>query len=202
MNFSMAGAISLEIGVLTDVCLRMIVQEDTKHGLKIDKAVYKTILFYSAAVGSWICLFLSHWNWYGQLVCGILAAYLLVAAIQDHQSCEVYDFLHILAVPAGGVFVLMSPTKEKIISLVIFFVIQFGLFMRMYGAGDGLVFLVCAIYESRFGHGLATYLLHMAAVFALLGIVQGLKHNINKRGNLKKPVPLVPYIAGTVWFFL
>ncbi len=198
----LAGSICLEIGMLADWCLRWIMREDFNTELMLDSAVYKKILFYSAAVGGWIEMFLRHWGWYGQLACGVLAAYLLVAAIQDDQTYEVYDFLHILAVPTGVIFIVISPSGEKIISLAIFAVIQIGIFMRMYGAGDGLVFLVCAVYESRFGKGLSTYLLHMAAVFVVLLVVQGIRRNINKKGNLKKPVALVPYIAATVWFFL
>ncbi len=198
----MTGIVCLEIGILADWCLRMIQQEDFSSRLKINRTVYKKMLFYCVAVGGWIEIFLSYWEWYGQLACGVLATYLLVASIQDSQTCEVYDFLHILAVPAGAAFIVAAPSGERILSLVIFAVIQLGIFMRMYGAGDGLVFLVCAIYESRFGKGLSTYLLHMAAAFAALSVVQGFRHNINKKGNLKKPVAFVPYIAATVWFFL
>lgn len=110
--------------------------------------------------------------------------------------------MHVLALPAGAIFIVMAPSGEKFISLAVFGLIQWLIFMKMYGAGDGLVFLVCAVYESRFGNGLSTYLLHMATVFGVLGVIQGLRHNINRKGNLKKPVALVPYIAVTVWFFL
>ena len=198
----LAGSICLEIGMLADWCLRWIIRQDIKTELVLDSAVYKKILFYSAAVGGWIELVLRHWEWYGQLACGVLAAYLLVAAIQDDQTYEVYDFLHILAVPTGVIFIVDSASRQKLLSLAIYAAVQIGIFMRMYGAGDGLVFLVCAIYESRFGKGLSTYLLHMATVFAVLLVVQGVRRNISKKGNLKKPVALVPYIAATVWFFL
>lgn len=198
----LAGSICLEIGMVADWCLRWIQREDINTELTLDSCVYKKMLFYSAAVGGWIELFLSHWGWYGQFACGILAAYLLVAAIQDDQTYEVYDILHILALPAGIAFIVASPSGEKMISLAIYAIIQVGIFMRMYGSGDGLAFLVCAIYESRFGEGLSTYLLHMATVFVVLAVVQGVRRNISKKGNLKKPVALVPYIAATVWFFL
>ncbi len=198
----MTGIVCLEIGILADCCLRVIQREDPRSRLMLCKEVYKKILFYCAAVGSWIEIFLRHWEWYGQLACGMLAAYLLVASIQDSQTLEVYDFLHILALPAGAAFLVIAPSGEKLLSLVMFLVIQIGLFMRLYGAGDGLVFMVCAIYESRFGNGLATYLLHMAAAFIVLGVVQGFRRNINRKGNLKKPVAFVPYITATVWFFL
>lgn len=198
----MSGIITVEIGVLADLCLRMILKEDPEHQLKIDRRTYKGILMYCVAVGSWIGMFLDYWNWYGQLACGVLAAYLLVVTIQDLQTCFIYDFLHVLAAPAGLIFVLTAPGREKIISLIVFLVIQFGIFMHIYGYGDGLVFLICAIFESRFGKGLLTYLIHMAAAFIVLCIVQAAQKNISRSGNLKKPVPLTPYITATVWIFL
>ena len=169
----MIGVISLEIGVLADICLRMIIREDSGHCIIVDKMLYQKIMLYS-----------------------------LVASIQDIQSREVYDFLHVTALPAGLVFVVTEPSDEKLISLVVFVAVQMGIFMRMYGAGDGLAFLVCAVFESRFGRGMLTYLLHMGTAYILLGIVQGFKHNINKRGNLRKPVPFLPYITVSVWLFL
>ncbi len=202
MIFKIVGFITMEIGFLADICLSMILREDPAHQLTKNKSVSITILIYSAFVGIWIEMFLRRWGWFGQMACGVLAAYLLVASIQDHQSYEVYDFLHILVVPVGLLFVLAEPSGEKVLSLLIYSALQLGLFVKMYGFGDGLVFMVCAVFESRFGAGLHTYLLHMAAVFLALAMVQGCKRNINRKGNLKKPVPLVPYIAATVWFFL
>lgn len=196
------GIISLEIGLLSDLCLRTIMTEDPHHQLSVDRKTYRGILLYCIIVGSWIGVILKHWNWYGQLACGVLAAYLLVASIQDIQSYSVYDFLHAAAVPTGFVFVIAAPDREKLLSLTVFLIIQLGVFMHMYGAADGLVFLVCAVYESRFGKGLLTYLLHMGAAYILLGIVQGIRHNVNRYGNLKEPVAFVPYIAATVWLFL
>ena len=198
----MIGVISLEIGVLADICLRMIIREDSGHCIIVDKMLYQKIMLYSLVTGIWIERILVHWNWYGQLACGVLASYLLVASIQDIQSREVYDFLHVTALPAGLVFVVTEPSDEKLISLVVFVAVQMGIFMRMYGAGDGLAFLVCAVFESRFGRGMLTYLLHMGTAYILLGIVQGFKHNFNKRGNLRKPVPFLPYITVSVWLFL
>ena len=198
----MVGIIVAEIGVLSSLCFHMILRYAPDHRLVIDDGVRRGILLYSIAVGSYIGLFFTRWEWYGQLACGLLAVYLLVASVQDLQTCLVYDFLHIPAALSGICFILMDPAWDKIISLFLFAAIQLGIFMRMYGAADGMVFLVCAVFESRFGNGLLTYLLHMGAAYVILAIVQGFRRNINKRGNLKKPVPFVPYIAATVWPFL
>lgn len=198
----MTGMITLETGILADLCLRMIVREAPVHCLTIDKKQYCEIMVYSLTVGMWIERMLVHWHWYGQLACGVLAAYLLVASIQDVQSREVYDFLHLMALPAGLVFVWTEVSWDKLISLAVFAVVQFGIFMRMYGAGDGLAFLVCAVFESRFGAGMLTYLLHMSAAYVLLGVVQGIRGNLNRQGNLREPVAFIPYIAVTTWIFL
>ena len=198
----MAGIVSLEIGVLADLCLRLIDKYDPEESVRTDDMLYYNILMYCTAAGSFIGLFLTRWEWYGQLMLGILAAYLLAASIQDMQTCMVCDFLHITAAVPGIVLVVLCPSGERILSLVLFVIIQIGLFMRMYGVADGLAFCVCALFESRFGEGMLTYLLHMGLAFLVLGVVQGVGKNINKHGNLKKPVPFLPYIAATVWVFL
>lgn len=199
----MAGILCIEIGVLADLCLRTIIVNDPEHRLVLNKDMYRLIYGYSILVGIWISLFQTHWGIKGQLACGILAAYLLVASITDFQTCEVYDFLHVLgAIGAVAVFLQQPPTRAVIISLLIYWAIQHFIFMRMYGKADAMAFLVCALFESVYGQGLLTYLLHMGAAFVVLGIVQAGKHNINNRGNLKNPVPFLPYIAMTVWVFL
>ena len=149
----LAGLISLETGMLTDICLRMICAKDPDDGICLTLFTYQGIMAYCIITGIWIGSMLQHWKWYGQLACGILAAYLLIATVQDIQTCQVYDFLHVVIVPVGLLFLLLNPSKDRLLSLGIFVIIQLGLFMRMYGAADGLVFMVCALFESRFGMG-------------------------------------------------
>jgi hypothetical protein len=133
----------------------------------------------------------------------ILAAYLITAAIIDREIQMVHDFLHVLAIVPGIVLLLMKPGSiYALVALILFVILQLVLFRRMYGTADCLVFSACALYLTAQGHGMLTYLLHMAATFGLLGIVQAYRHNINAKGNLKKPVALVPYIAVTIWIFI
>jgi len=193
--------ISLEIGVLADCWLRFFRQRDPRFNLHLDKVIYSYIVIYCIAVGGWIEYFLVCRKWYGQLAYGVLAAYLLVAAIQDIQCCEVYDILHILVMPAG-IPVLVQADCQQLIALLLFVILQYGLFMRFYGAADGYAFMVCAVYLTGEGRGILIYLLHMFSAFLLLAIVQGSKGNINRKGNLRKEVPFLPYIAATVWLFL
>ena len=198
----LAGIVSLETGMLADICLRIICANDPDEGIDLNLFTYQGIMVYCIVTGIWIGAVLQHWEWYGQLACGMLAAYLLIASVQDLQTYQVYDFLHVVIAPVGLLFLLLNPSEDRLLSLGIFVIIQIGLFMRMYGAADGLVFMVCALFESRFGIGMLTYLLHMAVAFLLLGVVQILKRNVNRHGNLKEPVAFVPYIAATVWLFL
>lgn len=199
----MAGILCVEIGVLTDLCLRNIMINDPGHRLWLNKGTYRFIYGYSILVGIWLALCQNRWGMGGQLACGVLAAYLLVSSITDFQTCEVYDFLHILgALAALAVFFQRPPTKDTLISLLVYWLLQHFLFSKMYGEADAMAFLVCALFESVYGFGLLTYLFHMGAAFIVLAIVQAVRHNINRHGNLKQPVPFLPYIALTVWIFL
>lgn len=134
---------------------------------------------------------------------GIFASYLLVASITDSQTCKVYDFLHPIGVIPGLFILILKNTGMDVwISLILFCLIQYFIFKKLYGWADGLGFIVCAIYESIRGGRMLTYLLHMTLAFIIFGTVQGIRHNINKKGNLKVPAPFFPYIAFTVWIFL
>ena len=136
-------------------------------------------------------------------VYSVLAVYLTVCVFTDLRACIVYDFLQLPGAMAGALFCLSRPLPAGSgAGLVLFALLQYLLFGRLYGIGDAMVFQVCSLYLAGRGGDLRTFLLHMALAFVLLGIVQSLRHNINKRGNLKTPVPFVPYIACSLLWFL
>ena len=136
-------------------------------------------------------------------VYSVLAVYLTVCVFTDLRACIVYDFLQLPGAMAGALFCLSRPLPAGSgAGLVLFALLQYLLFGRLYGIGDAMVFQVCSLYLAGRGGDLRTFLLHMALAFVLLGIVQLLRHNINKRGNLKTPVPFVPYIACSLLWFL
>lgn len=195
--------IFLEINLLIAGILWFILRYDKEHGLQISKRIKWGIAGSSAFISIWIESFLPHWGLQGKLACGGLAAYLLLASVMDLQTCMVYDFLSILGL-IGGVWMLWKTGagQDQLIALFLFLCLQYFLFMKMYGKADGIAFSICALFESCYGTGLLTFLLHMLTAYFLLGIVQSLRHNINQQGNLKQPVPFLPYITGTVWFFL
>ena len=65
----------------------------------------------------------------------------------------------------------------------------------MYGRADCYAFCVCAMAETACGMGFAEYLFHMLIAFGILAMVQFARRNIDTKGNLKHPVPFIPYIA-------
>lgn len=183
--------------------LKLITLLDRKHGLKVDGTA-GGVLLVGAGLGAGYTAQLSGTQrpalWLGYLT---LAVYLTVCAITDIQTCKVYDILQIPAAAAGAILCLSQvSTLAGGRGLVIFALLQYLLFMKFYGEGDVMAFLICSLYLVSRGGNLRTLLMHMALAFTLLGVVQMLRHNINGKGNLKVPVPFLPYIAGSILWFL
>lgn len=195
------GISGLTAGILTDFWMRLILRIDPESRIRFERQEKILVWICSIGCGLWADLFLAERGWIFMLFCGILTAYLLTAVLTDIQICEVYNFLPAVTA-AAGLLMHVPMERDRLVSWSVFLALQFFLFMRMYGKADGYAFLVCALFENRFGGGLLTYLLHMGSAFLLLCAVQALRHNISRKGNLKKPVPFLPYIAATVWWFL
>lgn len=133
---------------------------------------------------------------------------IVLAAHADSCTKEIFDFTYFPAALAGtyqairnwNIFVRSIP------ELMIFILFQWllcRLFRFQYGESDSLAFMVCAFYMTAAGSwsGLQQYLVFMLEVFIVLAIVQGCRKNITKKGNLKEPVALIPYIAGILLFW-
>ena len=89
---------------------------------------------------------------------------------------------------------------EALPGLLFFICLQQFLFSRMYGRADCHAFSVCALHLASLGVGLRGYLEQMLLAFLFLAIFQFFRKNIADNGNLKRPVPFLPYI--TLAFFL
>lgn len=126
----------------------------------------------------------------------ILAVYLVVCSVMDSMLCMVSDFMQYVGVVGGGIWVISRQPEGVIgVSLLLFGFMQYGLFRKMYGGADVMGFLICALYWAGRGGDIEDYLCHMLLCYLLLAVMQGIKSNISKKGNLKKPVPLFPYIS-------
>ncbi len=193
--------LAIEITVLIYIFFKIIYTFDKIHNLVIDKKalviIGVSIILLSVFLG------LRIHSLPKILLYGVFAAYLITVATIDYQTQLVHDFLHIIGVIAGIILlVIQQPEWFVIKGLLLFVGLQLLIFKRIYGTADCFTFIVCAIFIACSNHGLLTYLWHMGATIILLGVIQGFQKNINKRGNLKVPVALVPYIAITVWIFV
>lgn len=189
--------------MLSLTVLKLIIWLDPNAGIRLDREAWGILLTGSCAGAGYIlcckygepCM-----TWVCYL---ILAIYLTVCVITDRQTNMIYDFLQLPAVAAGATLCLIYPlTPGKGGGLIFFALVQYLLFMRLYGRGDGMAFQICSLYIISGGGHIECPLLHMALAFILLGIVQAFRGNIRKNGNLKVPVPFLPYIAVSVLWFL
>ena len=126
----------------------------------------------------------------------ILAIYLVICTVMDSILCHVNDVIQYPGVIGGGLLALCTDIKPMVgVSLILFAWMQYAFFLKYYGAADGMTFLICALYLAGMGKEIDTYLIHMILCYVGLAMVQGLQGNINKRGKLIEPVPMLPYIS-------
>lgn len=131
----------------------------------------------------------------------VMAGCLLTACIMDMESCMVYNYVWWVGGLTGMALLYMCRSRG-VTELVLFILLQELLFCRMYGRADCHAFVVCAMAETALGMTLKEYLFHMLFAFILLALSQGMAHNIGKNGNLKRPVPFLPYIVVAFWLYL
>lgn len=129
-----------------------------------------------------------------------------LATIMDMREQMVYRYVWLIC--TVGVFgVLLGNAKGSAWSdmpwgeLVFFVLLQQFFFAKFYGRADCHAFSVCAGLLFALECGLKDYLIHMLLVFGMLLLFQSVKGNVQRNGQLKKPVALIPYITTTllVW---
>ena len=140
-----------------------------------------------------------------ELLWFVLAASLLFACATDCKSCEVYNFTWWIG--GAAALLLLAGDRDNIsatnmVQLLFYIALQLFFFSKMYGKADCYAFSVCAVAETAAGMHLMEYLFHMLIAFAFLALVQGGKRNIARNGNLKHPVPFLPYITLAFWTLL
>ncbi len=130
-----------------------------------------------------------------------------VAAVQDCRTREVTNGIWLLVMLFWMPFALGAPASGSLAEPIIFWGLQEIFFCRFYGRADCHAFSCCGFYLWGMGQGLEACLVHMLVALLLMGAVQGMKGNVNIRGNLRMPVPFLPYIllgfcGILVWIFL
>ena len=117
-----------------------------------------------------------------------------LCAMTDYKTGYVYDGIVLSGFVFALTYGLWGGGTNKVTDWIVFCILQAILFRRMYGEGDVLVFLLTGTVYFVTGRGICEDLILMLLTILLLGIHQAYKRNINHKGNLKKPVPMVPYI--------
>lgn len=134
---------------------------------------------------------------------GVLGGCLLTASIMDWWEQMVYRYVWWIGGAAGGMLLVKADISPRTIcSIIGFWLLQKLIFARLYGRADCYAFCVSALAMAALGGGFADYVIHMFWVFVGLTAVQMMRGNIARNGNLKKAVPLLPYITIAFWLWV
>lgn len=160
------------------------------------KRLWRNWLYYGGII-SIALVFVSPYSfgveWVALVLLGI---YLLVCTVTDALLCQVYDVMQYLGVLGGVIWLIVQSPEPGIgFSLIFFALIQYLVLIRMYGKADGMGYCICSLYLAGAGVDIEGYLYHMMVSFCLLALMQGVRGNISRKGNLKKAVALYPYIS-------
>lgn len=212
-RMAVSGCVSAGIIVGTMAGVFLVGRRDVEWSLRLT-TVHKAILAVVCG-GNAICIMLMGEDSFLEVMLwSIFGGCLMAASVMDWWEQMVYRFVWWAAGTAAGMLLLLKwhdaalPAGERsgglgsLCSLMGFAALQELVFARCYGRADCHAFCVCALMLSIRGQGFAGYVFHMAIVFGGLTLVQLLRGNIARNGQLRKPVSLVPYIAVAFWLWV
>ena len=184
------------IGLCVYAILRSLMKLDKMHGMVFSRKEWCLLLAGSLVMaGIWGEMALKQ-SMSVKMAWLLIHIYFLSCSMVDSMTCHVYDIFQIPGITAAGYLVLKQQSNVLIgISILIFTILQSGIFMRLYGDADGMALMVAAMAEGALGYDINVYLLHMIMAYLLLAVVQIYKRNVGGRGRLKRPVPFLPYIT-------
>ncbi|MCM1568638.1 MAG: hypothetical protein NC081_04225 [Roseburia sp.] len=197
----MAVIYGILIGAIVESCVSSLMKE-TCHGKGkklIEGRGYRWLCLLGGGV---VCYCYPVFGVSGMIFC-VADGALLFAALMDFESSQVYRFVWWICAGAGimllccrcGALAAEGRLFTGLAEWGGFCLLQQGFFSRKYGRADCHAFCCCSLLFCAEGGRLSLYFLHMLLSLGLLGMHQGFCHNIDARGNLKKPVPFVPYIG-------
>lgn len=137
----------------------------------------------------------------GKILLAVFSGCLLSACIMDIESQMIYNYVWWLAWAAAGVYLCWKGGNMDW-ELFAFILLQEVFFSGFYGRADCHAFVACAVVERALGMGMKEYLIHMLLAYVFLAIVQSMRRNIERNGNLKKPIPFLPYITISFWVLI
>lgn len=146
-----------------------------------------------------------------KLLWAVIGGSLLLACVTDSLICQVYNFTWWISLAAALALlwcrrnVLMESgfiCSDMLGGMLIFVGMQLLLGGYIYGCADSYAFCACALAETALGISAAGFLTHMLLAYLLLFAVQLFRRNLNRKGNLREPVPFLPYITAAFWMTL
>lgn len=129
---------------------------------------------------------------------------LLGAALEDHRYMRVRRCIWYVAGLSGVGMMCVSGILQEILrgerwgmllDLLCFGMLQMRFFSKMYGRADSYAFTCCSFVLAACDGGMTWFLLHMLLAVCFLGVLQLLRGNVGRNGNLRRPVAFVPYIG-------
>ena len=182
-------------------------------GLPLDRQRQFYILAASVLEGNIIMLLTEGEPGYVRFLLSVIGGSLLLASVTDILLCQVHNFIWWPALAAALILLGSRCCRhclyeagafswDRLLSLVVYVLVQLVVFGRMYGRADSYAFCVCAVAEAAGGMDIMGMLVHMFLAYSILVPVQAWHRNIDKKGNLIRPVPFLPYIAIAFWAVL
>lgn len=143
-----------------------------------------------------------NWNIVEYVLIAVIFWCFIKAMLEDARWQRVHRYLWWISGTAGLglLFLHWEIFLHAAGDLVFFAMVQFFLFSKLYGRADCHAFQVCSMVLGAYGGTLKIYLFHMLFTIIMLGLVQICRRNVNKKGDLKEPVALLPYLMPA--FFL
>lgn len=167
------------------------------------------VIVMAGVLGNWLLIWrMGPQELLSRVFMAVILGCLLLACVTDLAICQVHNFVWWIGGAAAGLLLWAelrgapAAVSNVLPELFAFCVIQIVLFGRLYGRADCYAFCVCAGALAGLGLGFMEFLQHMILAFLLLTVVQAFRKNISLKGNLKKPVPFLPYITTAFYLLL
>lgn len=200
----------MSVVILSIVMLCLQIIGFLESPISLTKTDYFVIVTVALAESLGIVCFACGDSRWRQCLLGIFAGSLLVACVTDALFCKVYNFVWWigLGAAAGLFWDYISNVDEWfaaciiIRNLVFFVAVQFIVFRKLYGRADVYAFVVCSLTGVVFGLGIIGFFCHMLMAWMLLAVVQIVRKNVGRDGNLKRPVAFIPYITLAFWIII
>ena len=130
--------------------------------------IWKEWLLFSVLFSVEMCVFLLTDRQIHNISTLFIMVYFTVCSVMDVLLFQVNDFMQFVGIIAGGIRLAAGMPSERIgIGLILFALIQYFVFRRLYGTADCMGFIICSLFSAGRGLGMESYLTSMLFCFCL-----------------------------------